>query len=153
MVVMNFIKAKYKFVVERTKDFAWLKNLMTQLKILNKVEPTTLWCDNMSSLKIAKNLILHIRTKHVEVHYHCVREQVKLGYIDLTHVRWDNQLENIIIKRLGRVKFEQLRKQRSIVSLSTFKILKLENKLIRDWLGAKGGVEIIMFLVELSSRS
>jgi hypothetical protein len=46
----------------------------------------------MSTLKIAKNLILHVRTKHVEVHYHYVHEQVELGYIDLTHVRLDNQL-------------------------------------------------------------
>jgi hypothetical protein len=76
----------------------------------------------MSTLKIAKNLILHLRTKHVEVHYHYVCEQVELGYIDLTHVRLDNQLANIITKPLGRVKFEQLRKQISIVSLSTFKI-------------------------------
>jgi hypothetical protein len=122
MVVLNFIEAKYRFVALRSKDFAWLKNLVTQLKILNRVEPTTLWCENMISLKIAKNLILHIRTKHVDVHYHYVREQVELGYIYLTHVRWDNQLANIITKPLGRVKFEQLRKQISIVSLSTFKI-------------------------------
>ncbi len=42
MVVLNFIEAKYRFVALRSKDFAWLKNLVTQLKILNRVEPTTL---------------------------------------------------------------------------------------------------------------
>jgi len=76
----------------------------------------------MSTFKIVKNLILHVCTKHVEVHYHYVREQVELGYIDLTHVRLDNQLANIITKPLGRVKFEQHGKQINIVSLSTFKI-------------------------------
>jgi hypothetical protein len=122
MVASSFIKVKYIFVAQRAKDFAWLKNLVTQLKIFNRIEPTTLWCDNMSSLKIAKNLILHVCTKHVDVYYHYVSEQVELTCIDLTHVRWDNQLANIITKPLGRVKFEQLRKQISIVSLSTFKI-------------------------------
>jgi hypothetical protein len=41
MVAPSLIKAKYRFVAQRAKDFAWLKNLVTQLKILNKVEPTT----------------------------------------------------------------------------------------------------------------
>ncbi len=42
MVALSFIEAKYRFVAQRSKDFAWLKNLVTQLKILNRVEPTTL---------------------------------------------------------------------------------------------------------------
>jgi hypothetical protein len=42
MVVPSFIEAKYRFVAQRGKDFAWLKNLVTQLKILKRVEHTTL---------------------------------------------------------------------------------------------------------------
>ena len=35
-----------------------------------------LWCDNVSTLAIASNLVFHARTKHIEVDYHFVRERV-----------------------------------------------------------------------------
>ncbi len=63
----------------------------------------------MSSFKIAKNPILHAHTKHVEVHYHYVHEQVELGHIDLNRVSSDDQLADMFTKPLGKVKFEQIK--------------------------------------------
>ena len=30
--------------------------------------PTTTYCDNLSSIQLAKNLVFHAQTKHIEVH-------------------------------------------------------------------------------------
>lgn len=38
--------------------------------------PRTLWCDNLSALALPSNLMLHIRTKHVEVNYYSIREKL-----------------------------------------------------------------------------
>ena len=35
--------------------------------------PTMIYCDNLSSIQLAKNPVFHERTKHIEVHYHFVR--------------------------------------------------------------------------------
>lgn len=36
----------------------------------------SLHCDNQSAIRMAENPVFHARTKHVEVHYHFVREKV-----------------------------------------------------------------------------
>jgi hypothetical protein len=103
---MSFIKIEYRSLAERLKESAWLKKLTTKLAILEEAKAMKIWCDNMSNLKIAKNPILHAHTKHVEVHYHYVHEQVELGHIDLNRVSSDDQLADMFTKPLGKVKFE-----------------------------------------------
>ena len=39
-------------------------------------DPTTIYCDNLNSIQLAKNPVFHARTKHIEVHYHFVCERV-----------------------------------------------------------------------------
>ena len=51
--------------------------------------------------------MFHARTKHIEVHYHFVRERVLDGDIDLTYVRTDEKVEDIFTKALGVEKLWQ----------------------------------------------
>jgi hypothetical protein len=34
-----------------------------------------IYCDNISSILLANNLVYHVRTKQIEVHYHFIREK------------------------------------------------------------------------------
>jgi hypothetical protein len=45
-----------------------------------------LQCDNTSAISLAKNLVLHSKTKHIEVRYHFLRDNVEKGKISLIHV-------------------------------------------------------------------
>jgi hypothetical protein len=42
--------------------------------------------NNTSAISVAKNLVLHSRTKHIEVRYHFLRDNVEKGNIDLIPV-------------------------------------------------------------------
>jgi hypothetical protein len=46
-----------------------------EIKICLRVAPV-LWCDNISALALASNPVFHAQTKHIEVDYHFVRENV-----------------------------------------------------------------------------
>jgi hypothetical protein len=35
-----------------------------------------IYCDNISSILLTNNLVYHVRTKHIEVHYHFIKEKV-----------------------------------------------------------------------------
>ena len=36
--------------------------------------PVTMYRDNVSTIKISKNLVLHGRSKHIDVRYHFLRD-------------------------------------------------------------------------------
>jgi hypothetical protein len=43
-----------------------------------------LQCDSTSVLSVAKNSVLHSKTKHIEVRYHFLRDNVEKGKISLS---------------------------------------------------------------------
>jgi hypothetical protein len=45
--------------------------------------------------------VFHARTKHIEVHYHFIREKVLAGEIDLIYVNTEDQVADIFTKVLG----------------------------------------------------
>jgi hypothetical protein len=69
--------------------------------------PTVIYSDNLSSIQLAKNLVFHARTKHIEVHYHFVRERFLSGEVELQYVPTDRQNADIFTKPLGLDKLPQ----------------------------------------------
>ena len=45
-----------------------------------------LYCDNMSNIHLARNSIFQARTKHIELHYHFIREHVLAGDVSLQDI-------------------------------------------------------------------
>jgi hypothetical protein len=45
-----------------------------------------LMCDSTSTISVAKNSVLHSKTKQIEVCYHFLRDNVENRNIDLIHV-------------------------------------------------------------------
>jgi hypothetical protein len=68
-----------------------------------------LMCDSTSAISVAKNPVLHSRTKHIEVRYHFLRDNVEKGNIDLIHVPTEKQLVDILTKPLDQATFARLR--------------------------------------------
>ncbi|WVZ84015.1 hypothetical protein U9M48_031099 [Paspalum notatum var. saurae] len=56
--------------------------------------------DSTSAISVAKNPVLHSRTKHIDVRFHFLRDHYEKGDIDLLHVASENQLADIFTKPL-----------------------------------------------------
>ncbi len=54
-----------------------------------------------NSILLVNNSIYHAKAKHIEVHYHFVKEKVLTREIDLVHVDTKDQVVNIFTKALG----------------------------------------------------
>ena len=86
-----------------TCEAVWLKRLPKDLQV-EVSDPTMIYYDNLNSIQLAKNPIFHARTKHIEVHYHFIRERVQAGDVDLQHVNTNPKMADILTKALGAVK-------------------------------------------------
>jgi hypothetical protein len=72
--------------------------------------PVVIYCDNINNILLVNNPVYHARTKHIEVHYHFIREKVLAKEIDLIHVSIEDQVVDIFTQALGTDKLRKFRK-------------------------------------------
>jgi len=87
----------YVFVV-------WLRNLLSNMEMKHE-EGTVIQGDYKSAIELAKNPVNHDRSKHIDVHFHFIREQVKEGNVELVHMGSQDQVANMFTKPLSIVLF------------------------------------------------
>jgi hypothetical protein len=69
----------------------------------------------MSAISVAKNPVLHSRTKHIKVRYDFLRDNVEKRNIDLIHVLTEKQLAYILTKPLDQATFACLRGELGVI--------------------------------------
>ena len=99
-VALSSTEAEYRGADVAACEAIWLKRLLKDLGELVDA-PIPVYCDNLSSIQLAKNLVFHTWTKHSEVQYHYIRERISAGDIDLLHVGTHDQVTDIFTKAMG----------------------------------------------------
>jgi hypothetical protein len=54
----------------------WLRKLLMGL-FDQELETVVIHCDNQSCIKLSENPVFHDRSKHIEIHYHFIRDYVQ----------------------------------------------------------------------------
>ncbi|GJR18867.1 retrovirus-related pol polyprotein from transposon TNT 1-94 [Tanacetum coccineum] len=83
-----------------------------------KFNKIPLYCDNKSAIALCYNNVQHSRSKHIDVRYHFIKEQVENGVVELYFVRTEYQLAYIITIALPRERFNFLVEKLGIKSMS-----------------------------------
>ena len=70
------------------------------------LDPTVIYCDNQSCIKLSFNHVFHDRSKHIDIRYHhlkyCVQQKIML----FQYIPTEDQDANILTKVLTRKKFK-----------------------------------------------
>nr|GEU61136.1 hypothetical protein [Tanacetum cinerariifolium] len=67
-----------------------------------------IYCDNKSAIALCCNNVQHSRSKHIDIKYHFIKEQVENRVIELYFVNTKYQLADLFTKTLGRDRIEFL---------------------------------------------
>ncbi|GKB39050.1 hypothetical protein Tco_0883992 [Tanacetum coccineum] len=87
-------------------NILWMKSQLTDFDIIYEKVP--IFCDNTSAIVISNNLVLHSRTKHIDIRYHFIRDHALKGDIELHFIPTQYQLTDIFTKPLDEPTFKRL---------------------------------------------
>jgi hypothetical protein len=118
IVALSSMEAKYRGACTTiaTCEVVWLQKLLSDLGQLVDAL-VVIYCDKISSILLANNLVYHARTNHIEVHYHFIKEKVLAKEIDLIHVNTEDQVANIFTKALSTDKLKKFRKMLGVLEV------------------------------------
>nr|KAJ0224458.1 hypothetical protein LSAT_V11C100013840 [Lactuca sativa] len=108
-------ESEYKALVDTAAELIWLKAFLRELGI-SVTSPPILWCDNLRATYLSANPVFHARTKHVEVDFHFVREQVARGQLNVQFISTSDQIADVFTKPLSSQRFQFLRSKLQVVS-------------------------------------
>ncbi|GKE66173.1 hypothetical protein Tco_1520334, partial [Tanacetum coccineum] len=77
-----------------------------------------LYYDNKSAIALCYNNVQHLRSKHIDVRYHFIKEKVENGVVELYFVRREYQLAAIFTKDLPPERFNFLVNKFGMKSMS-----------------------------------
>jgi hypothetical protein len=115
IVTLSTTEAEFIAAAACACQAIWLKRLLCELGY-HQEGPTSIHCDNVSTIKLSKNPVLHGRSKHIDVRYHFLRDLCKEGIIDMIYCRSEDQIADIMTKPLKIAAFVKLRDMLGVCS-------------------------------------
>jgi len=88
---------------ETAKETIYLRSVMSELGFENLANINVL-CDNCGAISLTTNLVMHTRTKHIDIRHHFVRQAIKENKFCLKHVSTANMAADVFKKALPKLK-------------------------------------------------
>jgi hypothetical protein len=110
IVTLSSTESEYVALTHAGKEAIWLNKLLFELRPIlpngeSGIEAMDLYCDNQGAIRLSKDSTFHARTKHIDVHFHWIRQTVSQGQISLSYVPTDLMIADTFTKSLSRSKF------------------------------------------------
>jgi hypothetical protein len=125
-VAISSAEAEYMSLKEATKESLYLQNIIKELFNNSSIKDystmfnskrNTIKTDSLSAIELAKNPIYYARTKHVDITYHFVRENLLSNKIDLVYENTSTILADNLTKPTSASKIEDFTSRVSLVEL------------------------------------
>jgi len=113
-IALSSAEVEYMVASQASCEAIWLRKILADL-FDTKLDPTTIYCDNRSCIKLSENPIFHDRSKHIEMKYHFIRDIVQKGAVNLRYVSTNEQVADILTKGLSKGKFEYFREKLGVI--------------------------------------
>ncbi|GKB64901.1 hypothetical protein Tco_0921087 [Tanacetum coccineum] len=103
---MSSAEAEYVSLSACCAQVLWLRTQLTDYGF--HFDKIPMYCDSKAAIAISCNPVQHSRTKHIDVRYHFIKEQVEKGIVELFFVGTEYQLADLFTKALSEDRFKYL---------------------------------------------
>lgn len=108
-IALSSTEAEYMSLSAISQEALWIRQFEGEfgLDYLTDPKPTTIWCDNMSAIDLAKSSGFHTRTKHIDIRHHFIRQHITAGHLHVKHIGTDSMTADILTKPLFKPKHDK----------------------------------------------
>ncbi|GJW01353.1 retrovirus-related pol polyprotein from transposon TNT 1-94 [Tanacetum coccineum] len=103
---MSIAEAEYVSLSACCAQVLWLRTQLTDYGF--HFDKIPMYCDSKAAIAISCNPVQHSHTKHIDVRYHFIKEQVENGIVELFFVGTEYQLADLFTKALSEDRFKYL---------------------------------------------
>eukprot|EP00253_Pinus_taeda_P003274 PITA_03274 len=75
LVALSSAEAEYMAASQTACQAIWMRKILVDL-FDQRMDPTVIYCDNQSCIKLSENPIFHDRSKHIDIQYHHLKVYV-----------------------------------------------------------------------------
>ncbi|CAK9827496.1 Retrovirus-related Pol polyprotein from transposon TNT 1-94 [Anthophora retusa] len=102
-VALSSTEAEYVALAEAVKDGIYFSEFLKELGFC-ALSKMTVYNDNLGAQLLAKNPIVHPRTKHINIRFHFLRDVFKRDNFKLEYLSFENMPADVLTKPLPRDK-------------------------------------------------
>ncbi|GJS80259.1 retrovirus-related pol polyprotein from transposon TNT 1-94, partial [Tanacetum coccineum] len=106
-LAISTTETEYVSAGKACQQALWMKQTLVDYEV--KLNGVPVLYDNKGAIDLSKNLVLHSRTKHIEICHHFLRDNVQKGNISIEKVASKDNIADILTKPLKREPFNLLR--------------------------------------------
>ncbi|GJY35154.1 retrovirus-related pol polyprotein from transposon TNT 1-94 [Tanacetum coccineum] len=120
-------EAEYVSLSACCAQVLWLRTQLTYYGF--HFDKIPMYCDSKAAIAISCNPVQHSRTKHIDVRYHFIKEQVEKGIVELFFVGTEYQLADLFTKALSEDRFKYLVRRLGMrcLTLDELEVLAIES--------------------------
>ena len=100
-VTLSSTEAEYVAVAEACTDIMFIR-MITEFLQMEVKKPVTVFCDNVGAIFMGNNAKQSVRTKHIDVKYHFIREHIVDGVVEIVFVPSQENDADIFTKNVGK---------------------------------------------------
>ena len=106
-VAASTTEAEYMAAAYAIKEGLWLRTLLSELGLDSGI--ITLCADNQGAIKLLKNPVFSMRSKHIDIIYHFARERVMRKDITIKYIPTSKMVADALTKALPTAKLDYCR--------------------------------------------
>ena len=115
-VAASTTEAEYMAAAYAIKEGLWLRTLLNDLGL--EIATITINADNQGAIKLLKNPVFSVRSKHIDVIHHFARERVARNDICFKYISTTKMVADALTKPLPSTKFNFCRTEMGIGSIT-----------------------------------
>lgn len=110
-VALSTMESEFINIVETAKELMWIRNVLEECRTARisniNCEKYLLFNDNMSAISFSKSPIENIRSKHIDVRLHFVRDLVNRDIFEIKYINTKLNLADLFTKAPTKVQLQK----------------------------------------------